>query len=377
MAIRGIGVVSALGEGREALSHALRSASCGVTRHERFAGAPFTSAFAGAAGITPREDVARDVQLAREAAARCIADAGVEHTALRDVAVVLGVGAGGGGEPIELRDPPVGARLLGERPARVTDIVADELGFDGPRLSLMTACSSSATALGVALDLLRSGRARWALAGGVEPLSRLTYGGFSALRALDPAPCRPFDRTRAGLNLGEAAAMMLLERADVLAPDDLALLGYGTSADAHHMTAPHPEGRGAAAAMSAALRDAGLAPAQVDYVNAHGTATQRGDAAEAAALRTVFGDHPVVVSSTKGATGHTLGAAGALECSICAVALREGFFPPTVGLESLDACADGLDIVRGAAREGAPRVALSNSFAFGGTNTSVVLGAWS
>jgi len=366
-------VVSALGADGAALSAALRRGDSGIQRDERFAGEPYTSASAGVAPLAANDEP-RDLQLARHAARQCVAEAGVSDDVLRQGAVVLNINTGAGGEPLEIREPTIGARLLRERPARDTDIVAGELGSEGPRLSLMTACSSSATALGVALDLLRAGRARWALAGGAEPLSRLTYAGFSALRALDARPCRPFDRERAGLNLGEAAAMLLLEAVDDARVGDgeLELAGYGVSADAHHMTAPHPEGRGAAAAMRAALADADIARADICYGNAHGTATARGDAAEAQALRAVLGEQRAAVSSTKGATGHTLGAAGALECTICALALREGFIPPTVGLQTPDDCCEGLDLV-GEPRQGAPRVALSNSFAFGGTNTSVVL----
>jgi 3-oxoacyl-[acyl-carrier-protein] synthase II len=264
------------------------------------------------------------------------------------------------------------------QPASVTDLVARRLGIVGPRTTIMTACSSSATAIGRAADLVRLGRVAVALAGGAEGLCRLTYAGFNALRAVSPEPCRPFDAERKGLSLGEGAAVLVLEEemharargAEVLG----FLAGWGMTADAHHMTAPHPEGDGAARAMLAALADAELAPEAIDYVNAHGTATPHNDAAEVLALRRVFGERAarLPVSSTKSMVGHTLGAAGAVEAVASLCALRGGYVPPTMGLERPDPAFGALDFVPGAAREARVGAVLSSSFAFGGNNTVLV-----
>jgi 3-oxoacyl-[acyl-carrier-protein] synthase II len=228
------------------------------------------------------------------------------------------------------------------------------------------------------LDLIRAGRARCVLAGGTEALCRLTFGGFTALRAMDDRPCRPFHAERKGLTLGDGAAMLVLEeqeraRARGVRPY-AELAGYGVSADAHHLTAPPPDGRGAVAAMRAALRDAGVAAEQVQYINAHGTATLHNDPVEVAAIRATFGAHAdrVAVSSTKAMTGHALGAAGALEATVCALAIREELVPPTLRLDRPDPACD-LDLVPDTARRAELDVVLSNSFAFGGNNTTLVL----
>ncbi len=221
-----------------------------------------------------------------------------------------------------------------------------------------------------------SSGAPWALAGGVDSLCQLTFCGFHSLKLLSPFPCRPFDRARQGLSLGEGAAFLFLEPLEIAEQRGTPILGvvagWGCATDAHHMTAPHPEGKGAIAAMRQALTDAGVRPEQVDYVNAHGTATPANDRIEALALAAVFADSMPPTSSTKGATGHTLGAAGAIEAALCALFLAEGFAPPTIGLGEPDP-----DLkVRHIEPDGlaAPlRVALSTSFGFGGNNAALVI----
>jgi 3-oxoacyl-[acyl-carrier-protein] synthase II len=266
--------------------------------------------------------------------------------------------------------------LIAHQPASVTDLVARRLGAHGPRSTIMTACSSSATAIGYAADRIRLGQVEVAIAGGAEGLCRLTFAGFSCLRATAPDPCRPFDAERKGLNLGEGAAVLVLEdyeRARARGATVLALVaGCGITADAHHMTAPHPEGEGAARAMLAALDDARLPPGAVGYINAHGTATPHNDAAETAAIKTVLGARAdrVPISSIKSMVGHTLGAAGAVEAVASVLTLARGFIPPTVNLQTPDP-AFGLDYVPGAARQVEVEVVLSNSFAFGGNNTTL------
>ena len=211
-----------------------------------------------------------------------------------------------------------------------------------------------------------------AVVGGVDTLCLTTLYGFASLELTSPQPCRPYDAARDGISVGEGAAFALLERADRAAAGDVLLLGAGESSDAYHMSSPHPEGLGARLAMEAALRSAGLAPGDIDYINLHGTSTPANDAAEGRAVGALFGDR-VPCSSTKGATGHTLGAAGAVEAVICALALTDGLLPGSPGTATLDPDIR-LDYLL-QARAGTPRRALSNSFGFGGSNCALVFGA--
>ena len=240
------------------------------------------------------------------------------------------------------------------------------------------ACCSGTAALGCGLDLLRDGAADVVLAGGVDALSDFVIAGFQALRALAPTAARPFDAERRGLSLGEGAAFLVLERAEDArgrGAAALALLsGFGLSDDANHMTGPDPRGAGAARAMRAALADAGRTPADVDFVNLHGTGTSFNDLMEHHALHDLLGARAtaVPVNSIKGAIGHTLGAAGAFEGLLCARVVRTGLVPPTVGLVNRDP-AIALDVVAGAARRVPVRVALSTTSGFGGLNAALVV----
>ncbi len=260
-------------------------------------------------------------------------------------------------------------------PARVTDAVAARVGATGPVGTSSSACAAAAQAIGEGLWALRRGDADVALVGGhdsmLHPLGLLS---FVVLGALSPDRCRPFDRARDGFLIGEAGVVLVLERADharargakILAR----LLGAGTSVDAYNATAPHPDGAGAERAMRAAVADAGLVAADVGYVNAHATGTPVGDVAEARAIQRVFGDG-VPVSSVKGALGHTVAAAGAVEAAACVAGLRGGFLPGTHGLQDPDPdCA--VDVIA-APRQQAVDVMLSNSFGFGGQNASLVI----
>ena len=218
-----------------------------------------------------------------------------------------------------------------------------------------------------------------AIAGGSEALSEVTFAGFNALRVTDPEHCKPFDKHRRGISLGEGAAMLVLEdyeharnrRANIYAE----VLGYAINSDAYHMTSPDPEGRGMARAMARALQLSGVETAQVDYINAHGTGTPINDRVETAAIKQVFGDHALklAVSSTKSMVGHCLGASGAIEALATVLALYEQIVPPTIHLSTPDPACD-LDYVPEIARNQPIQFALSNSFAFGGNNTALVLG---
>ncbi len=247
-------------------------------------------------------------------------------------------------------------------------LVRARTGARGPGLVVSTACSSSGKVFATARRWLTMGLVDAVVVGGVDTLCELTLRGFHALEVLSPRRCRPFSAERAGINLGEAGALLLVERAG---DGPIRLLGVGESSDAHHMSAPHPEGAGAHAAMAAALTDAGLTPPDVDHVNAHATGTRLNDAAESRAIAELLGA-AVPVVGTKALTGHTLGAAGALEAVLTAMCLEAGALPATAGADPVDPTL-AIDVVT-RARAVPGRVALSNSFAFGGSNVCVALG---
>jgi 3-oxoacyl-[acyl-carrier-protein] synthase-1 len=246
------------------------------------------------------------------------------------------------------------------------------LGLEGPSSTVSTACSSSAKVFADAAQLIEAGICDAAVVGGADSLCLLTLYGFNSLELLDRDPCCPNDSGRAGISIGEAAGFALLERAEDAGDRALAMLvGYGESADAYHMSAPHPEGVGAELAMRKALERAGLAPDQVDYINQHGTGSRQNDQVEDAAIARVFGAGKQC-SSTKGATGHTLGAAGILEIAVSHLAMRDGFIPGNINLRELDP--DFAGHVEREARWGDVLYAMNNSFGFGGSNCSILLG---
>lgn len=250
----------------------------------------------------------------------------------------------------------------------VADFVAHTFGITGPSMVVSAACASSAKVFGNAARMIAAGRIDAAVVGGVDSLCLTTLYGFRSLELVSSRPAQPFGAERDGLSIGEAAAFALLERSptDTTVPH---LVGVGESSDAHHMSSPHPEGLGARMAMSAAMRSAGIEPRDVDYVNLHGTATRNNDAAEDRAVYSLFG-RDVPVSSTKGATGHTLGAAGGCEAVIALLALRDGFVPGGLNTTTID---PDLQSDYRTANSAAPlRHVLSNSFGFGGANCSLL-----
>lgn len=276
------------------------------------------------------------------------------------------------------RDPETGA-LPGDFNYRTThntfslgEFAREYFGLEGPAMVISTACSSSAKVYAAAARQLACGTIDAALVGGVDSLCLTTLYGFASLQLTSATPCRPYDAARNGISIGEGAAFALLERAsDRPAIGSLLLLGTGESSDAYHMSSPHPEGLGARMAMEAALRSAGLKPSDIDYVNLHGTATPANDAAEGKAVAALFGDR-VACSSTKGVTGHTLGAAGAIEAVICALALRHDLLPGSPNTEDLDPSINLQYLLK--PKSGRLRRVLTNSFGFGGSNCSLVLG---
>ncbi len=252
----------------------------------------------------------------------------------------------------------------------LADFVRHYADLQGPACVVSTACSSSAKVFGIAQRMIGSGLIDAAVVGGVDSLCLTTLYGFNSLQLVSSRPCAPFDAQRDGISIGEGAAFILLERADQAQPGDILLSGVGESSDAHHMSAPHPEGLGARMAMQAALDMAGLQPESIGYINLHGTATPSNDAIEDLSVTSLFGT-TLPCSSTKGHTGHTLGAAGSVEAVICAIALRHGFLPGGVGTLSPDPRLQCNYLL--ANQEQAITHALSNSFGFGGSNCSLLL----
>ncbi len=257
----------------------------------------------------------------------------------------------------------------------LAEFTRDYFGLEGMAMAISTACSSSAKVFAAAARQLELDSIDAAIVGGVDTLCLTTLYGFASLQLTSSQPCRPYDAARNGISIGEGAAFALLERADSVAntppAGSVLLLGTGESSDAYHMSSPHPEGLGAKLAMEASLRSAGLATADIDYINLHGTSTPANDAAEGKAVAALFGDS-TPCSSTKGATGHTLGAAGAVEAVICALALTDGFLPGSPGTQTLDPAIPVDYLLQGRARR--VRHALTNSFGFGGSNCSLILG---
>jgi len=383
--VTGCGVVSPFGPGVAALWDALVAGRCAIAPIAGFsAGDLVPHAAAEVRGIAtedPDRAGAFAVLAAGEALAAAALDPGtVDPTRL---GVVLGTTCGG----MRLFEAWDAAAAAGApAPAGLAQVpyfapgvrLARAFGCRGPVATTQLACASGTAAIALAAGWVSAGRADVVLAGGTDLLTRFLVAGFNCLRAT-AEEARPFDRDRRGLVLGEGAAVLVIEGADHAARRGAraraAILGAGAAGDAVHMTAPDREGGGAARAMLAALAEAGVTPAAVDFVSAHGTGTPYNDAMEAAALRHVFGATGPPVHSVKGAVGHTLGAAGALEAVVCVEAMATGLIPPTVGLVTVDPACAGLDLVRGEPRRRRVGVALSTSSGFAGANAAVVLGA--
>jgi len=376
VAITGLGAVSGFGAGVGRLWAGLVEGRRAMLEQPALAALGLKVGPVALYAQLPLDAPARAASMALAAALEAIADAG---DPARDARFGLSLGSTLGeiGEWLRaVRDPSVAPGRHGwGAPAHA---VAAQLEVRGPTEVLSVACASANAAFGTALDLIRQGTCDLVLAGGVDALNDFVIAGFGCLKAADPEPCRPFDRTRKGLNLGEGAAFLVLEaepHARARGARIRAFLdGYGISADAVHMTGPDREGRGAARAMAAALADGDLEPGEVDYVNAHGTATVFNDLMESKALHALLGERArtVPTNSIKGCLGHTLGAAGALEAVACVRTLETGLITPTPGLTEIDP-EILLDVVHGAARAAAPRQALSTSSGFGGTNAAVLL----
>ena len=397
VAITGVGAVTALGADVGALAAAVADGRCGIGPLTVFASqgrcriaAQVPELGSGGATGLPQATVRRlsaADRFALAAAGQACRSAGLDAALRRGAALYVGATTGGMRETEEAyRRRRAGvdrrfrlSRLLATPLSTPAAVVSQALAIFGPRATFSTACSSSALAIAEAADAVRRGQVRVALAVGTDQLCRLTYAGFDALQALDAEPCRPFDRNRRGLSLGEGAAALVLEDAAHAvargARVHALLLGYASTTDAHHVTAPHPEGDGARRALAGALAAAGVVSEAVDYVNAHGSGTPQNDAVEMGVLRAVLGRRltRVPVSSSKSQMGHCLAAAGALEAVVTVLALVEGLLPPTVHLREPEPAWADVDLVPVPGRRAALGVAVSSSYGFGGHNVTLVL----
>jgi 3-oxoacyl-[acyl-carrier-protein] synthase II len=404
--VTGLGVVCPVGNSVKEAWANIRAGRSGITRITRFDASPFASQIAGDVKgfdigqvLTPKEARRVDIFIhyGIAAATEAIKDAGLEAHPQNAERIGVNVGSGIGG--LSLIEDTHKAYLEGGPrkispffiPGAIINMISGNLsimyGFKGPCLAMVTACTTANHCIGDSGRLIEYGDADIMVAGGSEStICALGIGGFSAARALstrndDPATAsRPWDTDRDGFVLGEGAGVIVLEELEHArargAKIYCELAGYGVSADAHHITAPCEDGEGAARGMANAMRNAGINPDEVDYINAHGTSTPLGDLAETIALKRCFGEHAkkLAVSSTKSSTGHLLGAAGGVEAVFTIMGMREHVAPPTINLFNQDPQCD-LDYVPNTARQMKIRVALSNSFGFGGTNGTLVFRA--
>lgn len=399
----GLGIISPVGIGITESWSNITAGKSGIGRITRFDATPYTSQVAGEvkgfdpANYLPAKEARRFdtfIHYGLAAGIDAIKDAGLDLDKLNREMIGVCIGSGIGGLPL-IEDTHDALKTGGPRkispffvPGSIINMISGQLsimfGLQGPNISVVTACTTANHSIGEAGRLIEYGDADIMIAGGAEStVSPLGIGGFCAARALssrndDPAGAsRPWDRDRDGFVMGEGAGVLVLEEYEHAkkrgARIYCELSGYGMSADAHHITAPCEDGAGAVRCMNNALRNAGLAHDQVDYVNAHGTSTPLGDIAETIALKNCFGAHAgkLAVSSTKSMTGHLLGAAGGIEAVFSVLAIRDQVAPPTINLVNQDPQCD-LDYVPNTARQMKIDVALSNSFGFGGTNGSLV-----
>jgi 3-oxoacyl-[acyl-carrier-protein] synthase II len=399
VAVTGIGVVTAIGTGRRQFWDSILAGRSGFSQVRSFD----THGYTVHAGAEIKDfcaddyvfrlkaaEIGRTSQLAIAAAYLALQDAAVDLGAIDRNRAGVCVGTTSG-EPhyierfddrfVEGRITEIGAEFIRGYPCHVIPFhVANEFQLAGEAMMIPTACAAGNYAIAHASDLIRTGRADFMLAGGADSFSRITYTGFARLGAIAPDLCRPFDRNRKGMIPGEGAAFLLLERYEqALERGALiycSIAGYGLSCDAHHMTAAHPQGEGAARAIRLALEQSGLEPGDVDYISAHGTGTPTNDRLETIAVKKVFGEYAyqVPISSVKSMLGHTMGAASAIEAAVCALTITSGWIPPTMHWQDRDSECD-LDYVPNVARRHKVKVAMNNAYAFGGNNASLVLSA--
>lgn len=402
VAVTGLGAVSPLGVGVQENWDALCAGKSGIRRITKFPCDDFPAQIAGEVDFDPLQYVEKKdlrrmdafILYAMAAATMAMEDSGlpIDDANAARVGCIVGVGIGGLQTIEDTHDSYVESRLRRLSPFFIPKLICNlapghismKFGVRGPNFAPVSACASGAHGVGESFRQIRDGYLDAAICGGAEAaITALGVAGFGIMRALSTRndepqrASRPFDLGRDGFVMGEGAGILILEEWEAAKARGARIhgevIGYGASGDAHHITQPAPEGRGAAECIRIALDDAGIDPGEVDYINAHGTSTQYNDSNETLAIKTVFGEHArrLAISSTKSMTGHLLGAAGGLESVYSILALREQTLPPTINYEEPDPACD-LDYVPNQARSAAARIALSNSFGFGGTNACLV-----
>jgi 3-oxoacyl-[acyl-carrier-protein] synthase II len=394
IAITGMGIYCSIGKNVEEFFQSLREGRNGIGPITLFDTSKYPSKIGaqirdyhpeGFFGKKELKKLSRTDQFALIAAGEAVQVSGINAYTSEEVGICLGAGAGGMFEAeayhreVLLKGKSKASLLLPFIPSFTANRVARRFRFSGPMATITTACSSSATSIGYGADLIRSGKAKVVLCGGSDALSELTFGGFNSLRATDPSPCKPFDKKRAGMSLGEGAAILVLEGFDEAMKRGARIcaefLDYGIGGEAYHITAPEPTGMMEARIMERALEESGIKPSEVNYINAHGTGTSLNDKVETLSIKKVLGEkaYSIPVSSIKSMVGHCLGSAGAIEAVASILSIVHGFVPPTINHQEGDEDCD-LDYVPGKSREVNVKVVLSNSFAFGGNCTSLVFG---
>jgi 3-oxoacyl-[acyl-carrier-protein] synthase II len=390
--ITGIGIFCSIGTSVEEFLQSLRAGRSGIGPISLFDTSKYPSKIGAEISdyrpgeFFPKKEsnrLSRTDQFALIAAEEAVKDSGMHSYSPAEVGICLGAGAGGMFEAeayhreILLKGKSKPSLLLPFIPSFTTGRVAERFGFSGPKATVTTACSSSATSIGYGADLIRDGKAKAVVCGGSDALSELTFGGFNSLKAMDPSPCKPFDGKRAGMSLGEGAAILILESLEEAVKRGAEIraefLGYGIGGEAYHITAPEPTGTAEARIMGEAIEESGIKSCEIDYINAHGTGTPLNDKVESLSIKKVFGEraYSIPVSSIKSMVGHCLGSAGAIEAVASIISIIQGFVPPTVNHQEGDEDCD-LDYVRGNCRRMKVNVVLSNSFAFGGNCTTLI-----
>ncbi|MBS1256995.1 MAG: 3-oxoacyl-[acyl-carrier-protein] synthase 2 [Candidatus Scalindua arabica] len=395
--ITGLGVISPIGNKKDAFWNALISGTSGVSDVTSFD----TSVFKVHRGCFVKDfnyddyvsngsgrEIGKGSQFAIAAAKLAIEDSNVGLNSIDPERAGVSIGTTAGEIQIlekvnyvrhEKGDDSVDPNLFLKHPCvNMPSNISIEFGFKGPSTIIPTACAAGNYAIGYACDLIKLGRTDIMLAGGSDPFSKVAFVGFSRLNAIAPDICQPFDKNRKGLLVGEGAGMLVLEsleepparNANIYAE----ILGYGLSCDGYHITIPHPDGNGVTSAMEKALTSAKIKPEDVQYMSAHGTGTVANDKAETISIKKVFGEHAknLAISSIKSMLGHTMGAASAIEAIACALAIKDGVVPPTINHETKDPECD-LDFVPNVKREMQVDIAMNNAYAFGGNNSSLIL----
>jgi 3-oxoacyl-[acyl-carrier-protein] synthase II len=401
--VTGLGLLTPLGIGKEKTWDALVEGKSGIGRITHFDASAFSTQIAGEVdGFNPEDYIEpkeikkmdRFIHLALAAAQMAVDDSGLKITGANAERFGVIVGAGMGGLPAIERYHEV---YLEKGPRRISPFfipmliinmasghISMRFGAKGPNSAAVTACATGSHSIGDSFRIIQRGDADVMIAGGTESvITTLGIGGFNSMKALSTRndeperASRPFDVDRDGFVMGEGSGVLILEELEAARKRGVKIyaeiVGYGMTADAYHMTAPAPEGEGAARCMAVTLKDAGVQPDVVDYINAHGTSTKFGDELETMAVKTVFGEHAykLCMTSTKSMTGHLLGAAGGVEAVVSIFAINKGIIPPTINLENPDPECD-LDYVPNKAREKEVNYAMSNSFGFGGTNACLL-----